>query len=98
MKNIKLDMTHIGDEEDFFNALFESSEINGDLQKNKKHLPLFIEKNKNKNLKLEIINLSVEQLEDFDDIITDLEDLEEHNPGFHFVYKLEQWEDLKDPD
>ena len=44
-------------------------------------------------LHLEFVNMSVEQLEIFEDLLTTLEDAEEEVEGFTFAYYLEQYED-----
>ena len=44
-------------------------------------------------LHLEFVNMSVEQLEIFEDLLTTLEDAEEEVEGFTFSYYLEQYED-----
>ena len=47
-------------------------------------------------LHLEFVNMSVEQLEIFEDLLTTLEDAEEEVEGFTFSYYLEQYEDEED--
>ena len=44
-------------------------------------------------LHLEFVNMSVEQLENFEDLLTTLEDADEELEDFSFSYYLEQYED-----
>ena len=44
-------------------------------------------------LHLEFVNMSVEQLEIFEDLLTTLEDAEDEVQDFTFAYYLEQYED-----
>ena len=44
-------------------------------------------------LHIEFVNMSVDQLEIFEDLLTTLEDVEEKVEGFSFTYYLEQYED-----
>ena len=44
-------------------------------------------------LHLEFVNMSVDQLELFEDLLTTLEDAEDEVEGFTFTYYLEQYED-----
>ncbi len=44
-------------------------------------------------LHLEFVNMSVEQLEIFEDLLTTLEDAEDEVEDFTFAYYLEQYED-----
>ena len=93
MKTIYIDFSEIGDEEDFFAQLREKlslpehfgnildalyDTITGDLE-----MPL----------RIEFVNMNVEQLEHFEDLLTTLEDAEDETEGFSFAYFLEQYED-----
>ena len=44
-------------------------------------------------LSIEFVNMSVEQLEDFEDLLTTLEEADEELEEFEFSYFLEQYED-----
>jgi ribonuclease inhibitor len=44
-------------------------------------------------LHLEFVNMGVDQLEDFEDLLTTLEDADEELDEFSFAYYLEQYED-----
>ena len=44
-------------------------------------------------LHIEFVNMSVDQLETFEDLLTTLEDAEDEVAGFTFTYYLEQYED-----
>ena len=47
-------------------------------------------------LHLEFVNMTVDQLEIFEDLLTTLEDAEEEVEDFSFSYYLEQYEDEDD--
>ncbi|MDO5614725.1 MAG: barstar family protein [Cruoricaptor ignavus] len=93
METIYIDFTEIGDYEDFYAQL-----------KSKLALPEYFGDNLDAlfdsitgfvalPLHLEFVNLTVEQLEDFEDLLTTLEDAEEETEDFSFTYFLEQYED-----
>lgn len=44
-------------------------------------------------LHIEFVNMSVEQLEDFEDLLTTLEEADEELDDFSFAFYLEQYED-----
>ena len=90
---IYIDFLEIGDYEDFYAQLKEKlplpehfgdkldalfDVITGELE-----MPLY----------LEFVNMSVEQLEIFEDLLTTLEDAEDEVEDFTFSYFLEQYED-----
>lgn len=93
MKEVYIDFSEIGDYEDFYTQLKEKltlpeyfgdnldalfDSITGDIK-----LPLHIE----------FVNMSVDQLETFEDLLTTLEDAEDEVEDFSFSYYLEQYED-----
>ncbi len=93
MKEVYIDFSEIGDYEDFYTQLKEKltlpeyfgdnldalfDSITGDVE-----LPLHIE----------FVNMSVDQLETFEDLLTTLEDAEDEVEDFSFSYYLEQYED-----
>lgn len=96
MKEIYIDFTDIGDYEDFYAQLkskLDLPEYFGDnLDALWDSLTGYIEL----PLHLEFVNMSVDQLENFEDLLTTLEDAEEELENFTFAYYLEQYEDEDD--
>lgn len=93
MKEVYIDFSEIGDYEDFYTQLKGKltlpeyfgdnldalfDSITGDIK-----LPLHIE----------FVNMSVDQLEIFEDLLTTLEDAEDEVEDFSFSYYLEQYDD-----
>ena len=93
MKEIYIDFTDIGDYEDFYTQLKSKlvlPEYFGDnLDALYDSITGFVEL----PLHIEFVNMSVEQLEDFEDLLTTLEDAEDEMEDFSFSYYLEQYED-----
>lgn len=93
MKTVYIDFTDLGDYEDFYTQLKEKltlPEYFGDnLDALYDSLTGFAET----PLHLEFVNLSVDQLETFEDLLTTIEDAEEEVEGLTFSYFLEQYED-----
>lgn len=93
MKTVYIDFTDIGDYEDFYTQLKEKltlPEYFGDnLDALYDSITGFVEL----PLHIEFVNLSVEQLEDFEDLLTTLEDAEDEMDSFTFSYFLEQYEE-----
>lgn len=96
MKEIYIDFTNIGDYEDFYTEL-----------KSKLDLPEFFGNNLDAlfdsitgyvvlPLHLEFVNMSVDQLETFEDLLVTLEDADDELDDFTFTYYLEQYEDEED--
>lgn len=93
IQTVYIDFTDIGDYEDFYTQLKEKlklPEYFGDnLDALYDSITGFIEL----PLHLEFVNMTVTQLEIFEDLLTTLEDAEEETEGFTFSYYLEQYED-----
>lgn len=93
MKEVYIDFTEIGDFEDFYTQLkskLELPEYFGDnLDALWDSLTGFVEL----PLHIEFVNMSVDQLETFEDLLTTLEEAEDELDEFSFAYYLEQYED-----
>lgn len=96
MKTVYIDFTEIGDYDDFYTQLKEKltlPEFFGDnLDALSDSLTGFVAL----PLHLEFVNLSVDQLETFEDLLVTLEDAEDELDDFTFAYYLEQYEDEED--
>ncbi len=90
---IYIDFLEIGDYEDFYTQLKEKLTLPEHFGDNLDALFDVITGELEMPLHLEFVNLSVEQLEIFEDLLTTLEDAEEEVEGFTFSYYLEQYED-----
>ena len=93
MKTIYLDFSEIGDEEDFFAQLREKLSLPEHFGNNLDALYDTITGDLEMPLRIEFVNMNVEQLEHFEDLLTTLEDAEDETEGFSFAYFLEQYED-----
>lgn len=93
MKTIYIDFTEIGDYEDFYTQLKEKLTLPEHFGDNLDALYDVISGELEMPLHLEFVNLSVDQLEIFEDLLTTLEDAEEQVEDFTFTYFLEQYED-----
>ena len=93
MNTVFIDFIEIGDMEDFFDQLKEKlklPETFGDnLDAFYDSITGFVEL----PLHIEFVNMSVEQLEDFEDLLTTLEEADEELDDFSFAFYLEQYED-----
>ncbi|MBK1897607.1 barstar family protein [Chryseobacterium paridis] len=98
MKTIYIDFTDIGDYEDFYTQLKEKITLPEDFGDNLDALYDVITGGLEMPLHLEFVNLTVDQLELFEDLLTTLEDAEEELEDFTFSYYLEQYEDDEDDD
>lgn len=92
-KTIYIDFSEIGDEEDFYQQLGEKILLPDYFGANLDALVDVISGNLALPLHLEFVNMSVEQLESFEDLLETLETLENEVEGFLFSYFLEQYED-----
>ena len=96
MKTVFIDFTDIGDYDDFYTQLKEKltlPEFFGDnLDALYDSLTGFVEL----PLHIEFVNMSVDQLETFEDLLVTLEDAEDELDDFTFAYYLEQYEDEED--
>ncbi|CAA7387022.1 MULTISPECIES: barstar family protein [Chryseobacterium] len=93
MKTIYIDFTEIGDYDDFYTQLKEKITLPEHFGDNLDALYDIITGNLEMPLHLEFVNMTVDQLEVFEDLLTTLEDAEEELESFSFSYYLEQYED-----
>lgn len=98
MKTVYIDFTDIGDYEDFYTQLKEKVQLPEHFGDNLDALFDTITGNLEMPLHLEFVNMTVDQLEIFEDLLTTLEDAEEEVEDFSFSYYLEQYEDDEDED
>lgn len=96
MKTVYIDFTDIGDYEDFYAQLKEKIQLPEHFGDNLDALSDVITGNLEMPLHLEFVNMTVDQLEIFEDLLTTLEDAEEEVEDFSFSYYLEQYEDDED--
>ena len=96
MNTVFIDFTDIGDYDDFYAQLKEKltlPEFFGDnLDALYDSLTGFVEL----PLHIEFVNMSVDQLEIFEDLLVTLEDADDELDDFTFAYYLEQYEDEED--
>ncbi|MFB9120667.1 barstar family protein [Bergeyella porcorum] len=90
---VYIDFVEIGDYEDFYTQLKEKVSLPEYFGDNLDALEDVITGELPMPLRIEFVNMSVEQLEDFEDLLSTLEDVEEQVDGFSFAYYLEQYED-----
>lgn len=90
---VYIDFVEIGDYEDFYTQLKEKVSLPEYFGDNLDALEDVITGELPMPLHIEFVNMSVEQLEDFEDLLSTLEDVEEQVDGFSFAYYLEQYED-----
>ena len=90
--NIYIDFAEIGDYEDFYTQLKEKIELPDYFGDNLDALYDSITGELDVPLHIEFVNMSVDQLEIFEDLLTTLEDVEDHTEDFSFAYYLEQYE------
>lgn len=90
---IYIDFLEIGDYEDFYAQLKEKLTLPEHFGDNLDALFDVITGELEMPLHLEFMNMSVEQLEIFEDLLTTLEDAEDEVEDFTFSYYLEQYED-----
>ena len=93
MNTIYIDFSEIGDMEDFYAQLKEKIELPEYVGDNLDALYDCISGDLDMPLHIEFVNMTVEQLEIFEDLLVTLEDLVEEVPDFSFSYFLEQYED-----
>ncbi|WP_454047125.1 barstar family protein [Chryseobacterium sp. Marseille-Q8038] len=96
MKTVYIDFTDIGDYEDFYAQLKEKIQLPEHFGDNLDALSDTITGDLEMPLHLEFVNMTVDQLEIFEDLLTTLEDAEEEVEDFSFSYYLEQYEDEDD--
>ena len=90
---VYIDFLEIGDYEDFYAQLKEKLTLPEHFGDNLDALFDVITGELEMPLHLEFVNMSVEQLEIFEDLLTTLEDAEDEVEDFTFSYYLEQYED-----
>lgn len=93
MKTIYIDFTDIGDYEDFYAQLKEKLPLPEHFGENLDALYDVLTGDLEMPLHLEFVNMAVDQLEIFEDLLTTLEDAEEELEDFTFTYFLEQYDD-----
>lgn len=93
MKTIYIDFTDIGDYEDFYAQLKEKITLPEYFGDNLDALSDVITGDLEMPLHIEFVNMTVDQLEIFEDLLTTLEDAEDEVEDFSFSYYLEQYED-----
>ena len=90
---VYIDFLEIGDYEDFYAQLKEKLTLPEHFGDNLDALFDVITGELEMPLHLEFVNMSVEQLEIFEDLLTTLEDAEDEVEDFTFAYYLEQYEE-----
>ena len=90
---VYIDFLEIGDYEDFYAQLKEKLTLPEHFGDNLDALFDVITGELEMPLHLEFVNMSVEQLEIFEDLLTTLEDAEDEVEDFTFAYYLEHYED-----
>jgi len=98
MKTIYIDFTNIGDYEDFYTQLKEKVSLPEGFGDNLDALSDIITGGLELPLHIEFVNMTVDQLEIFEDLLTTLEDAEDETEDFSFTYYLEQYEDEEEED
>ncbi|SHM96361.1 ribonuclease inhibitor [Chryseobacterium carnipullorum] len=93
MKTIYIDFTDIGDYDDFYAQLKEKVSLTEYFGDNLDALSDVITGELEMPLHLEFVNMTVDQLEIFEDLLTTLEDAEDEAEDFTFTYYLEQYDD-----
>ena len=93
MNTVYIDFTDLGDYDDFYAQLKEKLTLPEFFGDNLDALNDFISGFSELPLHIEFVNLSVDQLETFEDLLLTLEDAEEEVEDFSFAYYLEQYED-----
>lgn len=96
MKTIYIDFTDIGDYDDFYAQLKEKVSLPEYFGDNLDALSDVITGELEMPLHLEFVNMTVDQLEIFEDLLTTLEDAEDEAEEFTFTYYLEQYDDEDD--
>lgn len=93
MKTIYIDFSEIGDEQDFYQQLKQKLSLPENFGDNLDALYDSLTGFVKLPLHLEFVNMSVNQLEDFETLLETLEEADEETKGFSFTYFLEQFED-----
>lgn len=98
MNTTYIDFADLGDYEDFYAQLKEKLELPAHFGDNLDALSDVISGELKMPLHLEFVNMSVDQLEIFEDLLTTLEDVEDDVEDFSFAYYLEQYDDDDETD
>lgn len=93
MNTTYIDFADLGDYEDFYTQLKEKIKLPAHFGDNLDALSDVISGELQMPLHLEFVNMSVDQLEIFEDLLTTLEDAEDEVEDFSFAYYLEQYDD-----
>lgn len=93
MKTVYIDFSNIGDFEDFYTQVKEKMSIPADFGDNLDAFYDFITGQAEQPVHLEFVNMTVDQLETFEDLLLTMEDAEDEVEDFGFSYYLEQYED-----
>ena len=93
MNTVYIDFQNIGDYEDFYKVLKEKIKLPDYFGDNLDALWDSITGFVELPLHLEFVNMSVDQLDTFEDLLNTLEDADEELDDFEFTYFLEQYED-----
>ena len=93
MNTIYIDFTDLGDYDDFYAQLKEKLTLPEFFGDNLDALYDFLTGFAELPLHLEFVNMCVEQLEIFEDLLVTLEDAEDELEDFTFSYYLMQYED-----
>lgn len=93
MQTLYIDFTEIGDFEDFYHQLKKQWKLPDYFGDNLDALYDFITGDAEMPLHIEFVNMSVDQLETFENLLNTMEDAQEETEGFSFSYFLEQYED-----
>ncbi|WP_415328494.1 barstar family protein [Chryseobacterium sp. MMS23-Vi53] len=94
MKTIYIDFTDIGDYEDFYAQVKEKLPLPEHFGDNLDALSDVITGELEMPLHIEFVNMTVDQLETFEDLLITLEDAEDElEESFTFTYFLEQYDD-----
>lgn len=93
MNTTYIDFADLGDYEDFYTQLKEKIKLPAHFGDNLDALSDVISGELELPLHLEFVNMSVDQLEIFEDLLTTLEDAEDEVEDFSFAYYLEQYDD-----
>ncbi len=92
-KTVYIDFSNIGDYEDFFAELKTRMTLPEHFGDNLDALYDTLSGDAEMPLHIEFVNMSVDQLEMFEDLLTTLEDAEDEVEDFTFTYFLEQFDD-----
>lgn len=93
MNTVYIDFADLGDYEDFYTQLKEKIKLPDHFGDNLEALSDVISGELKMPLHIEFVNMTVDQLEIFEDLLTTLEDAEDETEDFSFAYFLEQFED-----